>query len=363
MACTPSANAPTSTLWIAGAGAYKTTMRRPARKWIFAALAAFALAAVSPTPVAQEEIRYFRIATGPTAGTYFPIGALIAGIISRPEGGPACEDGGGCGVPGLIAVAQATDGSVVNLAAIATGRFHSALAQADVVHWAYSGEGPFQGQGENTALRAIANLYPESVHLVVRHDSGIAAVADLKGRRVSLDTAGSGTRADADLILAAFGLDEDDIQPIYASLDSAADMIEAGEIDALFFVGGYPAQGVSALAAQNLIALVPIAGPPAQALRESHPFFSPDRIPSDAYAGVGGVDTLSVCAQWIVGASEPEDLVYAIAAALWHPLNRRLLDSGHAKARLIRPETALSGITIPLHPGAARYYGELGRVR
>ena len=330
---------------------------------MFAGLAALAVAAIVSAPQAQEGIRYFRIATGPTAGTYFPIGALIAGIISGPEGGRSCEDGGGCGVPGLIAVAQATDGSVANLAAIAEGRFHSALAQADVVHWAYSGEGPLQGQGQNTALRAIANLYPESVHLVARRGSGIATVADLKGRAVSLDTAGSGTRADADLILAAFGLGRDDVQPIYASLDRAADMIEAGEIDALFFVGGYPAPGVSALAAQGLIALVPIDGAPAQALRESHPFFSPDRIPGDAYAGVDGVETLSVGAQWVVSAAEPEDLVYAIAAALWHPENRRLLDAGHAKARLIRPETALSGITIPLHPGAARYYGELGKSR
>jgi TRAP transporter TAXI family solute receptor len=335
----------------------------PARKWGFAVLAALASAAVAPAPGAQEGMRHFRIATGPTAGTYFPIGALIAGIISGPEGGPACEDGGGCGVPDLIAVAQATDGSVANLAAIAAGRFDSALAQADIVHWAYSGAGPMLGQGENTALRAIANLYPESVHLVARRGSGIAAVADLKGRRVSLDTAGSGTRADADLILAAFGLAEDDIQPIYASLGRAIEMIETGEIDALFFVGGYPAQGVSALASQDLISLVPIDGPPAQALRESHPFFSPDRIPDDAYAGVGGVETLSVAAQWVVAASESEELIYAITAALWHPLNRRHLDGGHAKARLIRPETALSGITIPLHPGAARFYGELGKTR
>ncbi len=338
-------------------------MRRPAQKSILAALAVLAVAAVAPAPQAQEGVRHFRIATGPTAGTYFPIGALIAGIISGPEGGPACGDGGGCGVPGLIAVAQATDGSVANLAAIAEGRFHSALAQADVIHWAYSGEGPLQGQGENTALRAIANLYPESVHLVARRGSGIATVADLKGRPVSLDTAGSGSRADAELILAAYGLGIDDVRPIYASLDRAADMMEAGDIDALFFVGGYPAPGISALAAQDLITLVPIDGPAALALRESHPFFSTDRIPGGAYAGVAGVDTLSVGAQWVVGATEPEDLVYAITAALWHPENRRLLDAGHAKARLIRPETALSGITIPLHPGAARYYGELGKTR
>ena len=338
-------------------------MSRTRWKPTLAALAALAVAAASSAPAAQEDVRHFRIATGPTAGTYFPIGALLAGIISDPEGGRACGEGGSCGVPGLIAVAQATDGSVANLAAIASGRFPSALAQADVVHWAYAGEGPLAGQGENTALRAIANLYPESVHLIARRGSGISSVSDLIGRAVSLDTAGSGTRADADLILAAFGLSEDDIQPIYASLGRAADMIEAGEIDALFFVGGYPAQGISALADQDLITLVPIDGPEAQALRESHPFFSPDRIPGDAYAGVEGVDTLSVGAQWVVGAAEPEDLVYAIAAALWHPENRRLLDAGHAKARLIRPETALSGITIPLHPGAARYYGELGKAR
>ena len=334
-------------------------------RWIAAGFAVAALiwplTAVQPS--AQEEVRYFRIGTGPTAGTYFPIGALIAGIISGPPGGPSCDEGGGCGVPGLIAVAQATDGSVANLAAIAQGRFDAALAQADIVHWAYTGEGPFEGQGQNTALRAIANLYPESVHLVTRRDSAIDSVADLRGKRVSLDTAGSGTRADADLILEAFGLGETDIVHIYATLDRAADLIEAGEIDALFFVGGYPAQGVSTLADQNLVTLVPIDGPPAQAIREMYPFFSVDTIPAGTYAGIRAVETLSVGAQWVVGATAPEDLVYAIAAALWNPENRRLLDGGHAKARLIRPETALSGITIPLHPGAARYYSEQGAAR
>jgi len=326
------------------------------------AAAAVAVAAAWGGGAWAQELKFFRIGTGSTAGTYFPVGSLIAGTISNPPGSRACDQGGSCGVPGLIAAAQATAGSVANIQAVAEGALESGLAQADIVHWAYHGEGIYRDKQRVNSLRAIANLYPESVHLVVRRGAGIASVPELRGKRVSLDTPGAGTQVDAYLILEAYGLSDQDLHPVFANPGLAMDMMMEDKLEAFFFVSGYPAKAIAELAAAGKVDLVPIAGPEADALRARYSFFAPDRIPSDAYEGVAGVETLSVGAQWVVGAEIDDELIYQITRALWHPNNRRLLDGGHAKARLIRLETALEGISIPLHPGAERYYREAGLI-
>jgi TRAP transporter TAXI family solute receptor len=324
--------------------------------------AAVAVAAAWDGDARAQELKFFRIGTGSTAGTYFPVGSLIASTISNPPGSRPCDQGGSCGVPGLIAAAQATAGSVANIEAVAEGALESGLAQADVVHWAYFGEGIYSDKQRVTSLRAIANLYPESVHLVVRKGAAIASVPELRGQRVSLDTPGAGTQVDAYLILEAYGLSDQDLHPVFANPGLAMDMMMEDKLEAFFFVGGYPAKAIVDLAAAGKVELVAIAGPEADALRARYSFFARDRIPSDAYEGTNGVETLSVGAQWVVGAEIDDELVYQITRALWHPNSRLLLDGGHAKARLIRLETALEGVSIPLHPGAERYYREAGLI-
>ncbi len=341
--------------------AYKSRMRSLHRAlWAVAWVAAMHITQAPLAGAAAQELKFFRIGTGSTAGTYFPVGSLIASVISNPPGSRPCEDGGSCGVPGLIAAAQATAGSVANIAAVAEGRLESALAQADIVHWAYNGQGIYRERRPVRGLRAIANLYPESFHLVVRKGVEVGSVSDLRGMRVSLDTEGSGTQVDAYLILEAYGLDDRDLVPVFANPGLSMELILERRIDAFFFVGGAPAQGIADLAADGAIDLVPISGPEARSLRERYTFFSEDLIQAGTYAGMGDIETLSVGAQWVVGADVAEELVYGIAKALWHPNNRQLLDGGHPKARLIRPQTALDGISIPLHPGAERYYREAG---
>jgi TRAP transporter TAXI family solute receptor len=131
-------------------------------------------------------------------------------------------------------------------------------------------------------------------------------------------------------------------------------------LDAFILIAGYPTGSVTELAASETIDLVPIIGPEVDALLENHEFFAEDVIPAGAYKGVGETRTLSVGAQWIIAAEADEDLVYAMTQALWHENARALLDNGHAKAESITLETALDGIAIPLHPGAERYYREIG---
>ncbi len=307
-----------------------------------------------------QELKLIRIGTGSTGGTYFPVGGLIANAISNPPGSRDCELGGSCGVPGLIAAAVSTQGSVQNVVEVANGTLDMALTQADVAYDAYFGKGVFAGEKRLDNLRAVANLFPEAVHLVVRRDSGIKSVADLKGKRVSLGEKESGTLVVAEIVLNAYGLDKNDVVAFYDKLGKASDMLAEGELDGYFMVGGYPINDVSHTAETTEIDLVSIMGKEAQRIREAHPFFSADVIPEGTYNGVGGAVTLSVGAQLVVAEKMNADLVYGITRALWHPNNRKILDSGPPNGKQIELHKALDGVAIPLHPGAARFYEEAG---
>lgn len=333
------------------------------RSFIAAALAAIVLAAAGAGAGASETINFFRIATGGVGGTYYPVGGLIAQAISNPPGSRPCEKGGSCGVPGLVAVAQSAHGSVANVEAVAIGAADSGFVQSDVAYWAHTGTGIYLAPGKVDGIRAVAALYPESIHLVARKGLGIRSVLDLIGLRVSLDEEGSGTLVDARLILSAFGMTETDLQAEYLKAVPAIEKMEAGELDAFFIVAGYPAKAVSELAEAAGAELVPIEGPEVDLLIEKYGFFTKQVIPDGTYKDIGAVRTLSVGAQWIVGAAAGEDLVYAITKALWHASTREFLRTGHPQGKAITLETALDGIAIPLHPGAERYYREIGMIK
>jgi hypothetical protein len=325
-----------------------------------AALAALIAAAglAGGLPAAAEQLSLFRIGTGGIGGTYYPIAGLVAQAISNPAG--TCETGESCGVPGLVAVAQSSSGSVANVKDIAAGRVESGFVQSDVAFWAYTGVNAFEGEGRQTSLRAIANLYPESFHIVVRRDSGIAGVHDLVGKRVALDEAGSGTLVGARLVLEAFGLTEETMEVSYLKSDDAMERLVSGDLDAFFLVAGYPAKVVQWAGEQTAIALLPIAGSESAALVERNPFLRVDHIPAGVYEGVAAVETITVAAQWITREDVSAETIYRILGALWRSDARRLLDRGHAKGSSIRLETALDGIGIPLHDGALRFYKEIG---
>ena len=310
-----------------------------------------------------QEMQFFRIGTGGTGGTYYPIGGLIAHCISNPPGSRPCEKGGSCGVPGLVAIAQSANGSVANINAIKSGVLESGFSQSDVAYWAYTGTGIYEGKGKVEVLRALANLYPETIHLVARKGAGIKSVKDLKGKRVSLDEPGSGTLVDARIILEAYGLTEKDIDPEYIKPTPAIDKIKDNQLDAFFIVAGYPTGSVVELTSSVGADLVPIDGPEAEALIKKYGFFAKDTIPEGTYEGTQKTESISVGAQWVVSANVNADLVYQITKAVWNENSRKLLDKGHAKGKSITVESALDGIGIPLHPGAERYYKEIGMIK
>ncbi len=323
----------------------------------------FIAAAAAGASLAQE-IKFFRIGTGGTAGTYYPIGGLIANAISNPPGSRECDKGGSCGVPGLVATAVASNGSVANINGIQSGQLESGFTQSDVAYWAYTGTGVYEGKPKVADLRLIANLYPETIHLVARKGANIKSVADLKGKRVSLDEPGSGTLVDARIVLAAFGLTEKDITAEYMKPNQAGDKLRDGGLDAFFFVGGYPTGAISELAAAGTgIELVPITGPEVDKMRKQYGFFSVDTIPANTYKGVGEVKTIAVGAQWVTSTKLPDTLIYEITKAIWNNNSRKLLDAGHAKGKAITKETATAGAGIPFHPGAEKFYKEAGLLK
>ncbi len=303
----------------------------------------FALA--GPALAQAQAQALFRIGTGGQAGTYYPVGQLIAKAVSGP---------------GLAAQALPSNGSVANINGMVAGAYEAGLAQADITHWAHTGTGIYEQRPRVETLRVLANLYPESLHLLVGADRGIGGVAELRGRAVSLDEPGSGTLADARAVLNAYGLGDRDVRAVYLKPDQAGTRLRDRQLDGLFFVGGYPAASITALANETEVALLPLAGPAIEALLRRQPFFQPGVIPAGTYRGVPDTPTLSVGAQLVTLATLPDETAYRVVRALWSEEARKILDSGHAQGKVIRLATAAAGLGLPLHPGAARFYREAG---
>ncbi len=313
-------------------------------------LATLALSALLALPIAAQAQQFFRIGTGGTAGTYYPVGGMIANAVSQPGK--------------IVATAQASNGSVANVTGISGGAMESGFSQADVATWAQTGTGIYEGKPNVPGLRLIANLYPESVHVVVKKGSGIKTVADLKGKRVALDEPGSGTLVNARVILAAYGLKESDIKPEYIKPNQAGDKLKDGSLDAFFFTGGAPAGAIAELAsAGSGIDILAIDGAQADALRKNSPFFAPDTIAADTYKGVGTVHTLAVGAQWVTSDKADTATVYEITKALFSDAAQKQLAGGHAKGKFITKENAVKGAGIPFHPGAEKFYKEAGLLK
>src|SRR3954453_642811 len=214
------------------------------RRDVLALGAGLSASAIAGAPASAQQ-RFFRIGTGGTGGTYYPIGGLIANAISTPT---------------LNASAVATNGAVANVNGIVGGSMESGFSQADVNFWAHTGTGLYDGKPKVEELRAIANLYPESVHVIVKKGLGAKSIADLKGKRISLDEPGSGTLVNARTILAAYGLTERDIKPEYLKQQQCADKLKDGSLDAYFQTTGYPQGTIVELATTTGIDILPLAG-------------------------------------------------------------------------------------------------------
>lgn len=316
------------------------------KNWIKTLTIAVAVAGAASSAHAQQ---FFRIGTGGTAGTYYPIGGMIANSVSQPGK--------------LIATAAASNGSVANINGVQGGSFEAGMTQSDVAYWAYNGNGIFEGKPKVSDLRLIATLYPESIHLVARKGAGIKSVADLRGKRVSMDEPGSGTLVDVRMILGAYGMTDKDIKAEYLKPNQAGEKLKDGGLDAFFFVGGAPAGAIAELASSSGIELVPLVGPEIDKLRNDQQFFTTDLIPAGTYQGVGEVPTISVNAQLVTSAKLPEDVIYEVVKGMYSDATQKTLAAGHTKGKLITKDNAVTGAGIPFHPGAEKFYKENGLLK
>lgn len=299
-------------------------------------------------------VRSFSIATGGLGGTYYPVGGVLANLLTAPPGGLDCRPGEPCGVVDMVAVAQTSEGSVANVKGLRQGLVDSAFCQADVAFQAWRGEGPFVTEPMPN-LRVIASLYPEMAQLVVLDE------AQARPLRLAIGAPGSGTRVAAERLLHGFGLDNADTERLELNPGPSIDAMLTGQLDGFLTVAGLPTPAVHE-ALELLDAR--LVGTHLQAAREflrERSFWGLRTIPAGLYPGQERtLRTLAVAALWVVDANLDDGLVFEILAALWAPEAVPVLTAGHPVGAHITLASALEGISVPLHPAASQFYREQG---
>lgn len=291
----------------------------------------------------------FRIGTGGKTGVYYPIGTLIATGLTQQaklQGSP---------LSGLIGVSQNSAGSIENVKGVAAGEIEAGLVQADIASFAHDGQPPFDKKNTNASIRAIASLYPEKFQLVVRKDAEITNFRDIKNKKISVDEQGSGTLSVMRILLDAYGMTENDFQPLYLKPVFIQDRIKSGQVEGFVMMAGAPMKAVTQLY-ETGVTLIPIDSVLASRVYEKHPYLFPGKVEANTYNNIPETLTLEVYALLVVNESMPEEVAYAITEMLFNEQTAALLSNGHPQGRSITLKTALNGISIPLHPGAKHFY-------
>jgi len=321
------------------------------RNVIIVAAVALVLAVVFAGPACAAEKKFFAITTGGTGGLYYPLGGLLAQALTDR-------------VPEVVATGQAGNASVANCNLIKDHQIESAFVQNNVAFGAYNGKAEFDGKPVKN-LRGIASLYPESIQIVARADAGIKSLKDIRGKKLIPGDRGSGTLLDALNIFSGYGMTYKDFASVdWLGFSGAAQRLQDKQADVTFITAGWPTAAIVELAMSTDIILVPIEEDMIKNLTKTFPFYSRIVVPKDTYKGMkNDVATITVMAQWVVDEQVPEDLVYKLTRALWEKSKDGLsgadvLAKVHAKGKDVQLKTALDGMAIPLHPGAARYYKE-----
>ena len=292
---------------------------------------------------AKAEKKFLNIATGGTAGTYYPIGGAMAEILNKS-------------IPGMNASAQSTGATVANINMLKEGSVDLAIVQNDITYYAANGIEMFKDKKVDN-LRGIATLYPETCQIITLDKSGIQSIADLKGKRVAVGAAGSGVEANARQILAAYGIQYEDIQVQYLSFGEAASALKDNNVDAAFITAGYPTAAVQDIASQNKVRLLPVDADKADAMIAKYPFYTKTTIPAGTYAGFDvDVPAVSVMAMLVATDKVDDALGYEITKALFSNLDK--LRNAHAVGKLISKEGAQKGMPIKLNAGAEKYFKE-----
>jgi len=319
-----------------------------------------ALAAPPGAPAHAEtpppgDVQFFRIGSGTVDSPSFALAGLIAAGLSSPPGARPCEHGGSCGVPGMIALAQAIGSAAEAIELLEQRQIDAILVPAGDAYRAYATKRP-DGAKPRAALRSVATLFLEAAHAVVRGGTRFETIEDLRRRPVAGATDDPSAAGFVQLYMNQLGLDAGHksaaVQTVQAGLQRLAD----GKIDGLIIVAAAPQPALVEFA--HLVPIHLLAVTPAANARL--PYVTEMRLPVGSYPGVEALDLTALPTQLLVPAGANADRIEAITRALWNDATLKLLAGGPPVARSVKAENALLGIVVPLHPGAARFYREAG---
>jgi len=296
----------------------------------------------------EKKLKKLCMGTGGNTGTYYAYGRAMSPILSEEIG--------------IEIDVQSTGASKANIQLIEVGEADIATVQSDMMMYAATGTAIFKYEGTDD-FAAVATLYPELCQIIASKDSGIESIEDLRGKRVSVGDAGSGVEFNAKHILEIYGMDiDEDIQKQNLGFGDSADALRDGRIDAFFCVAGTPTTAITDLAMSTDINMVEIDKKHYKKLSEEYGYFVYETVPEDTYRGVDETNTVAVKATLIASKDLPEDVVYDLTKALFEKKDD--IERVHMKGQELNLDTALDGIaeSVPLHPGAEKYYREVGLI-
>ncbi|MEN9630607.1 MAG: hypothetical protein RJA10_3835 [Pseudomonadota bacterium] len=319
-------------------------MKRPLK----IALALVVAGSLATAALAQQRL-FFGIATGGTGGTYYPLGGMLAQLISNKAT---------VGGQKVSATAEAAGASVGNARLLGNKEVESAFVAADILDAAYNGTGQFNGAPLRN-LRALGALYPETVQLITRADMGINSVRDLKGKSVSSGAPGSGQYQLLTDLLRVHGMSRSDVKEDSSSFTQAVDKIKDGNLHATLITAGVPTSAVTDFAQSHALKVIPLSGPEIAELRKQQPYYAEVPLPANTYKGqTAAVPTLAVMAVWATHDAVSENVAYEVTKALYE--NTATMAQVHVQGKNISLATALAVGTAPMHPGSLRYFREKG---
>jgi hypothetical protein len=287
------------------------------------------------------------LATGGTAGTYYPFGGAMAKIWNSK-------------IKDMNVTAQTSGASGENVRLINKKEVELALVQSDTLDFAFNAQEAFKEPLKG--MSAIAVLYPEIIQVVVGAASPIKSIADLKGKKVGVGAPGSGTEANFRQLLDAYGMKKEDVNFQFLSFAESAEAYKDKHIDAFIVTAGIPNAGIMDVATQNEIRILDIPADITAKLTQKYPFLAPAKVPANTYKGQSAeVSTVAVTAVLICGNQLKDDMVYNLTKTLFE--NQAELAAAHAKGKELNIQYAVKGVSIPFHPGAVKYYKEKGLMK
>ena len=314
------------------------------RRTLIASAAAAGLVRLAPA----QDRRRLVIVTGGTGGVFYPYGGGLAKVLS--------EKG-----PNIQATAQVTGGSVDNVKLLAAGEADIGFSTIDSAYDGVTGTGAYGEDGPQD-VKVIARLYDSFLHVVASESSGIATVADMKGKRISVGSAGSSTESIADRALAAAGLDPmKDMGRDNLGVAESAGALKDGKVDAFFWIGGIPTSAVQDLASsgQSPIRFVP-TGTEAVVLQTRYPgLYTPMTLTENAYAGqTAPVEGLGVANVLLVAGAAEDSLVTDLLTTIFDNLDA--VHAIHPEAAKLTLEGAFQKLAVAYRPAAEAFYASRG---